>query len=870
MPSRKGVWPGSGQGDRRREIKPQSSFNDVFEDCAPTLVPDTALAKCINCWPQKNYVRPRNGTTLYGASYPAIENRTGYTAHKVGYTIISDSGNIFTEEDVSNIWVWDNGLTDEITGYTSATVVTCRDNDANTGINCHLQGKVNLNQWHDKSEKWVVQLGNNFYTAERDKGAYTKVLSIGRDLPTNAISEMIEDGDDAIVQNAKYMYRILLTANPIRSFPMSTPVPTNRIVSNDNSGEKNHKYHYVYSCSTIEQGGGNFYHRESLKKIQIETGINIADENRRDWAIVNTENNIGPAQDVYGVLTGGSLAAIWTDPDNVGSYLNLYDMTFQININGLGVREIIVDVHHIAGEMSMNDIAKKMELAIRVYFPTATCEYVTNITVGSHFKITSGIVKGGSVSYAVEGISGTPSGANLVLTSGGGSAVTSPYVGQPNIVRGLYLPRVQNTLESEYQWHHTHYSIYRTYDIGPLGVSDASRKASVYTSHLNERGKRVVNSPDEFVWDKDLRVAGSFIARRYDGYIELRSDDMGGEFELADEGSVIEFEDGSREELLSGGFVNSKKMQYDDTPYYNDESIWMAAEIGNGRCLRITQAGAIVTIVAGSSATSYTAFVASDVRKMVWFPNGTRDWIKRVISATSVEMYTSGNKTETAMTFQPTHRNYSDAVYDDKLQERTSAWFCKNRFMREVKPSNLIISQPGFIVMAARGGKEIRYCPLEPSYKYFLGYHVREHQTIENEDVVERLVGFTNRYSALCKGAIYSGATNNSIEYTIPETFQKIWILSGIERISKIGLISYGGMDWIDDDWVRLITNTGELRDFNGVQFRSSATGEPVDYANDTVNGLGRFSNAIKKAYKSFSTKYARGVGFVMWWKDTE
>jgi hypothetical protein len=153
------------------------------------------------------------------------------------------------------------------------------------------------------------------------------------------------------------------------------------------------------------------------------------------------------------------------------------------------------------------------------------------------------------------------------------------------------------------------------------------------------------------------------------------------------------------------------------------------------------------------------------------------------------------------------------------------------------------------------------------SYKQFLGYHVREYQTIELEDVLERLVGFANRYSALCKGSIYTGMTNTATEYTIPETLQKIFILPGVDRVSSVGLINYGSLDWINDEWVRLVTNTGEMRDFNGLQFREYAPGDPVDYAEDRKTGLGRFANALQAAYKVFNSKYAKGVGFIEWWR---
>ena len=871
MPSRKSVWPGNAQRDRRREVKPQAVFGDVYEDCPPTSVPETALAKAVNGWPQGTFFRPRNGTKLYGIQYPPLTGRIGYAAHKVGNLIVSDSGDIFTAADVSNIWVWDNNITDEMTVYIDAQTMQCRDSDDNTGTDCHIQGKVNLDQWHDRAEKWVVLLGTELWVANREKTVYTQVLIFSADQPANAISEMIEDGDDAIIQNSRYMFHVLLTETPIMAYAKSTPVPSVRITSNDDEGEKRHKYNFIYACALLSQGPGNFYHRETqqngvyVTKIQTESGTNQIDENRRDWSVINTDSAIGPREDTYGRLIGGTLIAPFDAP---GGWTGISDITFIANLNGLGAQECIVDGTLVA---NMPDLALRLQDSLRVYFPSAEVKFVTDIAIGPHFVISTGLVKGGTIEPILEGITGTPSAANLGFTAAAGAVIENPYVGVPKVVRYLYLPRVQYTAAVAYQRHWSHYIVNRTADIGPDGISDEDRKDSVYYSHLNVKGKRVVNSPDEFVWEKDLRVAGSFIARRYHGYIQIRADALGGELELADEGCVMEFEDGSRTEITR--YINSKLARYTLTgegAYYGGVSEWMAAEIGNGRVVRVEQTGAILRRVAGSYTDSYTAFTAADERKMVWFPNGVRDWIKRFIDADTVEMYANQDRTVTGMTLDPVYRAYNSAIYDDLLYERSSTWLCKNRFMREVLPSNLISAQPGFFVVAPRGGKEVRYCPTNPDYKQFVGYHNREYQTIKLEDVIERLIGFANRFSALCKGSIYTGATNNSIEYTIPETFQLIIILSGMEKISKVGLISYGSLDWVDDEWVRFITNTGEMRDFNGLQFREAGNGEPMDYAEDRARGLGRFSKALKKAYKEFNSIYARGVGFISWWRPIE
>ena len=139
MPSRKLAWKGSQKQDRKPEVYQQDNFFDAYEDIPPSEVRDGFVAKYINCYGQGHNVRCRNGTYLWvSRKFPPMGGlcapRTGYSAHKEGNRIISDSGDIFTEDDVSNLFGWDNGLYDEITGYVDAQTATCRDSDVNTGI----------------------------------------------------------------------------------------------------------------------------------------------------------------------------------------------------------------------------------------------------------------------------------------------------------------------------------------------------------------------------------------------------------------------------------------------------------------------------------------------------------------------------------------------------------------------------------------------------------------------------------------------------------------------------------------------------------------------------------------------------------------
>lgn len=841
MPSRKLVHPSSNRQNRKLERKNQASFVGIYEDEPANTIPQNTLAKAINCICKGNSVEPRNGTRRYtDLVFPAIEGRTGYAAHKVitsnGAFIVSDSGDIFSEDDVSNLFGWDNGLYDEITGYISPTRVRVRDSDENTGTNCFVRGRLNLWNYHSKRNVWVIQLGREFYTADIGITNLTKVIIFSRSLPNNTFSDFKEFDEDCLINNSGGLFKILLEKNPPTAYRVNTDIPTQKILSNQAQGDRNHKYRYFYSMSYIDENT-NFSNRNTPSKIQTESGLNAYNyENveEGDWSIINTEEPIGRGVETYGILNGGTLIGDYVDPLYWSAITNA---TCRFNFNQLGFAEVIFD---FSNATTMNDIAQIIQNNIQVYFPFATCEYVSTGGI-PRLQLTSGKEQEGSVSICQEGVGGTPSGDDLGFTVAGGATTTSHRINKPKIVRGLTVP-LYNGVSDTWQWHWNRYSVYRTADYGPDGL------------HLKTNGIQTVNSPDFIVWVKDLRVSASFIARRVNGIIEVRAGEYG-QFEKADEGSVVEFEDGARFEIVENGYIDEKHVRYSDGDYYRDVSPWQAACIGNGRVARVDKNGRIITRHPGSVG---TAFTVDDVRKPIVFPNGAVSYIKRFVSANSVEVYDTVSWTETAITLDPTYRNFNDVVSDSVLYGYSTAWTSKNRLFVPLKISNIVSIQPGFLLTAASGDKEIRYCQLELSYRQFAGYHNYEYQKIVLEDVIIDIHDFPDRYSALCERTIYTGVTNNSFELTVESTLQKIFQLNDPEKVADFGMSNAGSKCKIGKGVIRFVTNLNEVIDFDGFNYGEDLTTDK--------EGLRKFRNAIRKSVKRYASVYSRETGYLLWW----
>jgi hypothetical protein len=484
------------------------------------------------------------------------------------------------------------------------------------------------------------------------------------------------------------------------------------------------------------------------------------------------------------------------------------------------------------------------------YFSTATCDYISEDGV-PRMRITSGRVDGGTVSFAYDGVGGTNVAGLLFLTQATGAAQSNPIMGQPLVLRQARIPLSPWTTQTIPQHWPTHYGIYRTPDYGSEGT------------HLDELGERVVNSPEMYIWNKDLRVCGSFIARRINGIIQLRADELGGEFERADQGCVVEFEDGSRVQINdTNGYIDAKDARYGGAgafAYYHDVTDWMAATIGEARVCRVTQTGDIVTVVPGSSTVSFGPMVGLDVGKRIYWPNGYYSYIRARISATQWQVWDSTTRIVTACAIDPQYRAYCDIVNDDDLIPRAGGLACRNRMLREVKASNTVCLQPGFTVFAARGEKEVRYCPTNPFYAQFLGYHNREYQTIELQDKIMCLWDFTSMFSAFCQATIHTGVSNNTVEITIPGTQQKVWQIAAMEKRADVGIIDHGAITAIGRDLVRFVTNLHEVMDFTGWDFQQEIVA-------DAATGYKRWWRSLRRSHPIFCALYSQVTGYVLWW----
>lgn len=780
-------------------------------------LPNNAIADAQDVIVYSDEITGREGSVLFATVVvPPIENRTGYTASKNGY-IITAPANTFSESDVSNYFVFPGSPDSHyvITEYIDSTQVRTFTESTHTETeDCYLRGKTNLQEWHKIQKKWIFIWGQAIYVASWNLLELIRCRIISRDLPNNSVSSYSDfDDTSGDIFNSNGIFRIDFEPTIPLVYKINVPIPNIVIpdIAEEELSENN--YHYLYSeCRLTETL--NLVNRLTPSKIEQETGTNTWDESYRDYSDIYTNDPIGNEEYTYGILTCGELVSPY---NTYNGWRTIGRGSFRIGFD-LGdppwlfsdLTEIVVDFTNV---QSMKDVAYAIRSSLRDIWDDATCQYIENkfiITTGKVERPTTRDPVGGNVSgysdvtitYAYDGI--TPNTTNISDIMRGnfetGATLSTSYARTSIVIGPLYVSNVPNTVPQEYQWHLTHFPIYRTKDL--LGRYKISDKPDQF------------NSPNDFIWTYDLRICGAFW-----GYISgIYYIAEQGEFEDADVGSTLELEDGSRYEILE--YINSTTVRILSTGLYYGAfySGMCAAAIGNGRVFRAYQTGSVVTRTRGD------VFTSSDVRKPMKWATGYYSYIIEFISETQVRVNDDQDKTTMGMTIDPVYRYYNDTVSDNILDARLTRLKLKQRFWEPMPNGNVGKVTPGLVFVAKRGGGELAYGQIPDTLEYLHGYHDKGYQTTKAiaDDIKcmwlfqDSLVIWTSRKTWRWPIASYQFITN-------PYTKDAILQIVGLDISDEDrGCFDWGSLEPIGDGFVMLLTSEpGRVcwRKYNGYQY---------------------------------------------------
>jgi len=378
----------------------------------------------------------------------------------------------------------------------------------------------------------------------------------------------------------------------------------------------------------------------------------------------------------------------------------------------------------------------------------------------------------------------------------------------PNVVGPIWMPIVENTVPQEYQWHYTHYPIYRTLDT---------------QGRLSDPFYQEYNNPERGVWVHDLRTCGAFYAYKTRGLIIA---DIG-LFEVADVGSMIEDEEGNRDEILE--YISPRVVRYVDVGEYDylEDTPLMAYAIGNGRVVRASQEGNLVTRTNGS------VFTIDDERKTIQWANGYRTYILEFIDENTVRVHESIPKEVQGFTMDPTYRINVGVVGD------------------------------GFMLIAIRNQNTYYYSQLSNNLEFTAGYYhpsIQLSRTIKDD--IQLLWVFPDAIVCWTSNKTYKISTNDAQTVEVPLVGEVVATLPGAETIDPDkGCFDWGSVQDIGNGEVEMLTSEPNLigvRKFNGLSYG------PNRAFNDAL-GQGRMSKLINELQHATASIYNGHDGYIIW-----
>lgn len=836
---RKDRVPGSNERDRSLGSYNTAGFGaGIIRDEPHSELPEEALADGFNIIAHARYLEGRPGTILYGTvPTPTIDGTATFSAIKSG-TLVTATTAVFSQAMVSNFVVFPGSPEQhyEIVRYVDEYNVHV---DA-VGLipltsGCRLRGRLNIAKVHSMSRQWVLLFGTELYLRNANMTSQTRVVVVSRDQPSNATSAWATlDKYSGFVFNSNGIYRVELTESPPLAYRINVPVPDVRIADETRTDEDDFNYRILYGAARLT-GSAPLRTRLDAVRIETQTGPMAVDaDSQRDYADVWTPDPIGPGTEYYQVCRGGYLDNGYERADAWAAISPDY-ATWRQAING--------DEYEFAADMTgvttMKEVAERLQWALQDFVPSATCKYVVTAQ-GEYLEFSTGRVAGSTIGYATAAGAGTSVEAELQMRENEGRIVTR-QINVPKVIGPLWVPKVANTDPQEYQWHLTHFTLWRTLDVNNTYKQD--KKAAAY------------NDPERYPWEHDLRCGAAFLVCKENNIVTA----MVGYFEPQDVGSTLEYDTGDRDTISA--YIDSTHVRVGNDYYYNDSGPCPgAAAIGNGRVIRASQTGDIVTRTAGDS------FAATDVRKTLIWANGRRSIIRAYTDSDTVQVWDSIDKADQGLTVDPVYRHCCLTATDDTLRSRMSRLLIPNRNWTPLPTCNVGAVAPGYMITVRRGQTELPYCQLPEGKEYLAGYHNVGYQVIRTvTDPVEYLLGLRDSVAILCAGRTWYAPTNSAQIIQIPTIGEVVAVIGGVDILDPaIGCDDFGSITEVGNGLFLMVTaesGVRGLRTFNGYQYGPNLL-------EDANLGVKRFVRDFQNLDRAGCALYDANVGYLYFGKE--
>lgn len=781
----------------------------------------------------------RKGSRLWSSTdLPYLRN--GLTAYRVGNVVTRVNGPEFVPGDIYGRYiVWPDGDHDEIIGFNSADEIITRqigNRDAESG--CWIRTRVFGCFFHRTSRQIIIHIDSRFFITGFGVTQYTEIQGICAESPGENKTYFYEDDDYvyAINQNGIFKIRVNVTANYY--WKVNSPVIDDKITGVIQTEERTVGRRYVASMVRMINGtyhgtrtGDDEDDNIPLLTIEQETGTTKWDQNALDYGEVFTQKDIGLGNETYGVLTC-DLGGVGLNED-LNDWRGINNGTFRIEMNSEGVQEVMVDFTNI---ISLEDVATFIQNAVRQHWPSATVKLEKIGTGRSRLVFSTGKIDGSTIDYLLPGedpngtdISDVDAGTGCGLRGIQGESELDNSVSytEPSIIGDLVSAPRRDVTPITPQTHFTHFGVHGTKDSGPAG-----------TDPLTGAG----NNPEIFIHIDDVPIMKAFTASEAQldsprSLITLNT----GLFSQHDIGNVVLYENGqtSTIEYLSDASGNR---------VYTMTSIYAVSEDGGTRALQSAGFGSATILTCSKSGNLVTrdsgarGFTASDVRKPIFWADGTIDWIIEVVSTTQVRTLESSStdKPSQGVVIDPTSRKFCDISTDFVVASRQKNFTTEYRFFRSLPEVDLGVIVQGFLAVAIAGENTIYYSPMAVAKKYLVGYYNPAYQYDNRiEDEITFLMQLPDKLAVMCTKSAWVTATNTPRSTKIPAVGIQVALLPFFTLVDNIGCVHVGSIRKIDIGVYSMVTSEPSHRFFDGFKFTENLA---FDQVMNTIERLSAFT----------------------------
>lgn len=761
----------------------------VYNDLPGSSVRKTAVHDSIGYIPFEDQMRAAGGCKAWSNTLlPALPGRTGYSFTKSGSVITKTVGDDFTEEDVGQYIVHDDGVHELTTAFYPMTPnqITVESDEAHTASTAGwVRGQINGTTDKALNGKYLMHIDTRLFVFNANVSAYTEVYCISYLKLLNSHSVIDIDGETAIIYNANGIFRVDLSVDvaPYFYWKCNSPVPRvlltgePRIIGNDFA------YKYTYGMSRID---GDELDRNRISNTVIhETGpCLISSTDFKDYAENWGNRPVGIGDTTYAILTGAALGASYdtaSDWSALGS-----NCQWSIPING----ETYTFSVDMVGCITMAEVAWRLQSAMRTANSSITCVYSTD-----RFVITNP-VEGGTLGYTTASPEGTDIGATAMgCQSGTGSITNNPFTFR-RIIATLYCP-VDPTDSTKVQQHHTHYRVDRTLDIGPNGIDPLTGEA---------------NNEEQFIWHSDVPIAKALVVSRSGSTVTAWE----GFFDPMDVGAKLRCQDGTEIVLIT--YVNEVEMESFDSGTISQQAAAIGGDNSLSKPIRVMtagQAGQLVTRTDGA------IFSSTDVGKTIFWPSGIRSHIIEYLDANRVNVPENQTIASTAACMDPKCRNFCDIIRDDTLRGRINDYSLLHRFWSELPDCDTGKLTPGWMFAAIRETKTGYYSQVTQGKEHLIGYYYAARQYVKYKDTILGFSDFPDSMTVYCARSTTIHPTNTSIVKKINAMMSINLIAGQTVADEQRGVWDSASYKKLPDGVDVVVTNEPRLRIFDGRSFGS-------------------------------------------------